>query len=286
MNKLLRTNFSRLFRMKSLYVAIGIMIFYPTMSCISSYSDMVQYGYQYIFEESLWNFGVMLAFVMPVIVHLFLAPEYTDHAIRNKIIIGHGKKNVFWANMITMMGASLILYFVWMVTFCVVGLNLLDVGNPVYVDIIISLEELLACWLLTVLLVLFGMFVPSKTSMGVLSMIISICLIASGVFLKSKLAQDEYVPENKVTFIETLDEEGNVSNEQESDKMVLNPKYIPEGSSKEVIRYIERINVGAQLLDVTDNHEIEAIWFFLFDGAMIVVACVYGAKLYKKKDIF
>lgn len=280
MSKLLCVNFRRLFHMKSFYLAITLMMFYPIMSCTSDYAEILEYGYAHYIEESIWSFGTMLSFAMPVLVYLFIGPDYTDKTIRNKLIIGYSKKDVFLANMFTMMGACFTLFLVWKITFCAIGLPLLYVGNPLYIDILISLEELAACMLLTSILVLLVMFVSGKVSAGILAMVLSLCLIASGVIIKTRLAEEEFI-DSEPTWIE-FDGTVHVNG---TNATVPNPKFIPEGPTKEAIRYIERINVGAQLLDVTDNHEIAPVWYLFFDNVMIGLIVAGGIVLYKRKDI-
>lgn len=281
MSKLLRVNFRHLFRMKSFYFAIAIMIYCPIMSCISDYMEMTEYGYVHSIEESIWQFGVSYAFIVPVLVHLFIGPDYVDKTIRNKLIIGYGKKDIFMANMITMMVACLILFFVWNIFFWAIGSNMLVVESPIGMHIVITLEELLAVLFLTALLVLLAMFMSGKVTAGVLSMILALCIIASGLIIKRDLAEEEFEDSNVVW---AIFEEG-AAPVQKSEK-VPNPRYIPEGPRKEALRYLERVDVGAQLLDVTDNHEIDCIWYFAFDSIMILLICAGGSAMYKRKDIF
>lgn len=280
MFKLLRSNYTRLFRMKSLYFAIAFMIFYPAMSCISDYSEMLEVGYPRYFEEAFWAFGTLLAFIMPVLVHLFIGPDYADKTIRNKLVIGHTKRQIYFANLITMMTVTLLLFVIWNITYCLIGLPLLSRSGSVSFDIIISLEELMACFLLTALLVLIAMFMTNKVSAGITMMLVALGLLATGVMLKTTLAQEEYISAMTVTVSVDMQQSF------DTDQMIPNPKYVPEGQQKETIRYMERMNVGAQLLDVTDNHEISPVWFFVFDSIMIIVICAGGAALYKRKDLF
>lgn len=97
MYKLLRAGYARLFRMKSFYIGIALMIFYPVMSNIDSYSSMKNDGYVYWFEESLWVFGTFMALIMAVVVHVFIGRDFADKTIRNKLIVGHTKEKYFLA---------------------------------------------------------------------------------------------------------------------------------------------------------------------------------------------
>lgn len=183
-----------------------------------------------------------------------------------------------------MMTAALIYFAVWNITYFAIGLPLLPMDNPLILDLIISLEELIACLLLTSMLVLLAMFVSTKISAGVLSILLSLTLLFFGVFLKTRLNQPEFIEESSITLSEF--EEGNSPQyESVESKMVSNPKFIPEGPQRDALIFLENISVGAQLIDVNDNHEVGILWYVLFDNAMIILICCAGSHLFGRKDI-
>lgn len=287
MNKLLRANFSRLFKMKSFWLAMIIVIYYPIMSVLDSYSEMKSTGYVCWFESSFWVMGALIAMMMAVLVHIFIGTEYSDKTIRNKMIVGHSKQNVYISNMLTMWATAGILSLTWIATYCAIGLFLLPMGNSFLKDFIITVEAFVAILLMTALLVLLAMFVSSKISAGVLSMLTCLILLAIGVWMKTALAQKQYIKAYKYVdnTVSTVEIDGEDITEVSWDEDIANPNYIPEGPQKEALRYAMNMSVGAQLLDVNDNHEIGFLWFIVFDNLMLLVITFAGAHIYKRNDI-
>lgn len=277
MRRLFRTNFSKLFRMKSFYLFLAVMIWYPAMSNFSRYSEMLT-GYPRWFEESLWVYGLLSLFIMPVMVHLFITPDYADKTIRNKLIIGHCKSKIYLSNMITMLCVTLIYFMAWNITYFGIGLPLFYKANPLKMDLLFCFEELIASLFITALLVLFAMFVSSKISAGILCISLSLILMFSGLWTKTRLAQPELIDEERIMVVvnDTYNEE---------DHLVPNPKFVPAGPQRDALIYFERINPGAQLIDIGDIHEVDLIWYVLYDNIMLLLIAFGGAKIYKRKDI-
>ena len=80
-------------------------------------------------------------------------------------------------------------------------------------------------------------------------------------------------------------EDNVVKNSDEGKHLVPNPKFVPEGPQRDALINFERINPGAQLIDIGDIHEVDLIWYVLYDNIMLLLITFGGAKLYKRKDI-
>lgn len=290
MNKLLRANFSRLFRSKIFYTGIGIMLIYPVFSIISQYFDAQSYSYIAWLEDSLWTSGAILPFIMGVLVPTFIGTEYSDKTLRNKLIVGHTKQKIYISNMITMLTAAVIMLLIWNIVYFSLGIALLSIGKTIFTDFLICLETLMASLLFTALLVMISMFVSSKSGSSVLCLLTVLILIFFGVWLLTKLSQEEYISGYRLysTYI-TDDEDEPVDLEDTElttwEEMVPNPDYIPEGSQRNCMIMIRNISVGAQIIDNETDHQVGPIWFFLFDPAMILLITYGGAFLFRRKDI-
>lgn len=305
MNKLLHANFSRLFRSKIFRIGCALMVIYPIFAILSQYFDAKAYGYIAWLEESLWVSSAFLAFICGVLVPTFIGSEYSDKTIRNKLIVGHTKAKIYFSNMITMLTAAVIMSLIWNIVYFSFGSVFLPFANPMSRDLVCCLESLIACLLLTALLVMTAMFVSSKSASAVLGLSMVLVLLFFGIWVKTKLSQEEYIEAYRLSATGSiLEDEGENDTDSPNDagatisfddasgssiiswdEMVKNPDYIPEGTERDVLTTLMNISAGAQIIDTEGDHDIGLLWFILFDPAMILVISVGGAYIFKKKDI-
>ena len=95
MSKLLHSNFERLKRYPIFWIEMILAIGYSIFVCMILYQDMIRYEESVAMESILFNFLVLIGIVMAVFCSLFIGTEYSDGTIRNKLIIGHSRNNIF-----------------------------------------------------------------------------------------------------------------------------------------------------------------------------------------------
>ena len=112
MNRLLAANIVRLRKNKCflggilLLVILGIL--YPVMKCI----EMKNTGYETTLDTGFFIGAAVLPVLLSVFVSLFIGTEYSDGTIRNKIMVGHERKSVYLANLLTNLIAAFALNIV------------------------------------------------------------------------------------------------------------------------------------------------------------------------------
>lgn len=123
MNNLLNANMSKIF--KSNYFYIGLV-------CSAVISLL------WIFQikndgGTLSEVVTLPIFLMPMLIAAFVglltAPEFTHGTVRNKIIVGHQRENIFFSSLISFSAASLIFYIVYEVITFTVGAAVIGVSN-------------------------------------------------------------------------------------------------------------------------------------------------------------
>ena len=114
MSNLLAEGFRRLFKGKRFYVVLAIIMAIPAAACI----------FIKIFEGGDVNVGDGLVFAMigimtmfiSIAAGLFIVQDFKNNTIRNKIIIGHSRTNIYLANLIV----SLTVAFIYQVAYWLV----------------------------------------------------------------------------------------------------------------------------------------------------------------------
>ncbi len=117
MNKLLRSNFSRLWKSKIFWICMGAMLVYAIVymlnGCRQAEMDMSEY--QYSIDNYYFHFALLIGFFCALFSSMFFGTEFSDGTIRNKIFVGHTIESIYLAGLITTFTATLLIMSVWLV---------------------------------------------------------------------------------------------------------------------------------------------------------------------------
>ena len=117
MNKLLRSNFSRLWKNKLFWLCMGAMLVYSIVymlnGCRQATMDMSEYHYG--LDQYYFHFALLIGFFCTLFSSMFFGTEYSDGTIRNKIIVGHTRANIYMSSLVTTFIATLLIMSAWLV---------------------------------------------------------------------------------------------------------------------------------------------------------------------------
>lgn len=109
MRKLLSASFSRLWKDKTFLIA---MVTVTVVSVIFNYlnfqSSISSEEPAYV-EDVLLNMFPVIAYVCVSFIAMFIGTEFDENTIRNKLIVGHTRTEIYFANYLVCMAASLLL---------------------------------------------------------------------------------------------------------------------------------------------------------------------------------
>lgn len=106
MSKLLRTNFIRLWKDKIFWIGIAVMMcssLYKTISILIAHSEPGDVALSNVF----FKYTTYILILGCVFCSLYIGTEYSDGTIRNKLIMGHNRQNIYCANLIVCIIANL-----------------------------------------------------------------------------------------------------------------------------------------------------------------------------------
>lgn len=116
MRRLLRADFSRLWRNKTFWLCMGVMLIYALAYMLAgsrqAAADPSEYSYS--LDEYYFHFALSIGFFCMLCSSMFFGTEYSDGTIRNKIIAGHTRINIYLASLITTFAAALLILSVWL----------------------------------------------------------------------------------------------------------------------------------------------------------------------------
>lgn len=111
MRKLLAANSARLKKDKIFWLSLICLSAASVFFSFLSYQTSMRFDYisSYYDEDLLFNLLPMIPFVCAMFISLHLGTEFDENTIRNKLIVGHTRTEIYFANYLTCMFASLIL---------------------------------------------------------------------------------------------------------------------------------------------------------------------------------
>lgn len=131
MSRLLSANFARLGKNRLFRVAItftaALSVFVITQYIFLA-EDWREAGETLHFENGYFTLGPIIGLPITLVIIFFLGAEYSDGTIRNKIIAGYTRAEIYLANLITCAFISSLIDMVWLV--CgLIGLPFMECGR-------------------------------------------------------------------------------------------------------------------------------------------------------------
>lgn len=115
MTNLLRANFSRLKRdgmfWSCVFTVLACSIGFMVLWCLEN----AERGALTDLDEFYFRFSAAMGFFYAMFTCLFLSVEYGEGTIRNKLAVGHTRREVYLSNFITVFAASLCMAAAWLV---------------------------------------------------------------------------------------------------------------------------------------------------------------------------
>ncbi|MGN1001795.1 MAG: ABC transporter permease subunit [Oscillospiraceae bacterium] len=279
MTKLLSAYFTRLVREKALWLFAAGMLLAAALVMLSGIQNDVRYGSSMTLEEAAFNSATFIGLFCAVAVTLFLGKEYSDGTVRNKLITGHKRGQIYLACLTASLAAAEIVAVAWFLG----GL----IGIPHFGLWTMAPEQLLLNLLLTALstaalasvFCLVGMLVTNRTASVVASIFLWLGLLLLGSFLYNQLCE----PEMTISGV-TITAEGGLQLGDE----IPNSAYVGGMARKVFTALLNILPTGQAILlanldDVTvpADPALEAVGSVL----LILLTTAAGVLAFRKKDL-
>lgn len=300
MSRLLSANFARLFRSLWFWTCGLLMLLYSLWQA----ADVLSWAYNGIWAgeradyvtSRLGDFTVPMLVVLPVLCALFLGAEYHNNTIRNKVVAGFRRRQIYLANLVTVLAAALIYAGAHVLVMTVAGLCIRtqswDMGEYAR-RLLYCLPFILAVAAISTML---SMLIRLR-ALPVLVILLSVALLwlPQRIYMRLSSGPEDVVTEG-VYSIETRDSEGEVTVSYWKDdkevawedlERVPNPKYVPEPRRSAYYFLIEALP-GGQAFYLSDSLNLERGSFLEMAACSLTLAAAstaLGLLLFKRKDL-
>lgn len=101
MTALLSAQFSRLWKTRAFWIMIGATAVLSLWLCGVNYSPEIQSSSRpLVLDDEFFTFFQFSGFMSAAFISLFLGTEYADSTLRNKLIAGHKRRNIYFSGLI------------------------------------------------------------------------------------------------------------------------------------------------------------------------------------------
>ena len=280
MRKLLTANFSRIWQSRVFWLGMAAMCGLGILAVIMRYRDILEdSSYAYTTADGFWFLGgLYISVILSVFISLWLGTEYHDGTMRNKLMVGHTRWEIYAANWLTCTISSIMMHIGYIFMVAVFGTLLLEpFVTPVHILVISTLASLMTVVAMSSVFVMIAMLVSSKSTGAVISMMIALAMLLGSMTVHNKLTAPEYYESNF-----QMSENGEIV----QGDPIPNPKYL-RGTEREIYQFIQDFQPDGQMMQFNtgDNFPDHIRRFPVYSILLTAITTGIGYALFRRKDI-
>lgn len=276
MSKLIYANFYRIFKNKIFYVEIIFTAAFSLFIVLVNYSPKIQASDNGVYlDDVFFNLYLCLGFILAAGISLIVGTEYSDGTIRNKLIVGYTRKQIYFSNLISAAVPSCMVLMVHGIITYGVGYFLF--GNfqlPLEQILIALLSAFLVTMVFSTLFVAVAMNCSNKAVTAVVSLLIVLGITYLSSFIDNMLSEPEMVYESIIYSGEGI----------ECGNMVKNPAYVG-GLQREIYEFMDDLLPTGQLLQMYSMKFTNYVYWPLYSIVLFTGITLVGMLLFQKRDI-
>lgn len=277
MRKLLNANFARLWKSKVFWVLELFAFLWGTAMYVMVYKNVQNIGMDWLLANADYYFFFVVLYMSAltaVFASLYIGTEYSDGTMRNKLVVGHCRRDVYLSNLTVTTIVTLIIMLTHFLAAIVVGIP------AVGMDVLTAVDHIplkIGCSLVVILayasvFTLLAMLDTSKARCAVLSIVLALALILIGFAVFGTLAQPE------LTSKMVMQEDGSFLRQEN----IPNPRYV-SGWMRSVLSTAEMFLPSAQGVRIASGKLSMPGVIGVFVLSMLLN--MIGIMFFKKKDI-
>lgn len=278
MSKLFRANFTRLWKGKAFWVCMFFSFLDAMHTIVMRYINFKLYGDIFLPKENLpFQETIMVFLYSAVLIGFFVGTEYSNRTLRNKLIIGHSRGAVYFANLIVCAAASVIIHTVYVLT-------TLLIGFAIFGNFIGTAEKFLWLYIVSIIIVtaFASMFMPISMLIAKKSAGVTVAIITAFVLSMTAIEIDSSLNNFIMNESHTLLEAKGMTEDIQLDINTIEVS----GNQRKIYEILYEILptchvIQLQYGDLTEH----SAKIPLCSAAVITVTTAFGVLIFRRKDL-
>lgn len=277
MRKLLRAGLRRLFTSRSFLLSCAAMFAAGAALPVIHYFDNLNNQAAWSADSSCFIYAYLAPIMCAIVSALFIGCDYSDGTMRNKLIAGHRRYNIYLSDLICCICAGIMLSLAYALPHTCLGLILLggfttDAGTLIAcAGVSLALIAAFAA-----LFTLIALLCTGKAGSIAACILLTFALLFVGIRITSALNEPEYFSGYSYT-------QGGVTVDESETK---NPYYL-SGAKRGIYEFLNSFTPGGQVLLVAGlrAEAADAAMLLLYDAVILLGATGCGILFFRKKDL-
>lgn len=277
MSKLLSANIMRLWKEKVFWIVIAIVFGLGAVIPISIKISEIRLGVYNSIDPVFGQFAIFIGVVLAIFCSFFVGKEYSDGTIRNKIICGKKRADIYLVNFLTCAMVGLMLCIAFFLPYLGIGIPLLGSFH---------MEKENVFWLFLTVIALSIAFASIYNLIAMLStskaVTASACILLTFFFLYLGFQLTGMLKQPEIIDGTAYDENGIPYQEVED---FPNPEYL-QGWERWVVRFSCNLIPGGQVAQCVGRGTFGDLpQLPIYSLGVIVVTTGIGVFVFGKKDL-
>lgn len=279
MRKLLAAGFSRMWKSRVFWVLEAASFVLGSIFYFLVILNTRNLGENWIIKNANFYFFLFIlcsGIFISIFASLFVGTEYADGTIRNKLTVGHSRRDVYLSNLILCGMAGLLFGVTHILTAMLMGIP--GVGFVVFTAISSPFWRLCCCMLIILcyssIFTFFAMVYSNKAQLSVINILLAISLLLLGLYVFGKLQEPEFASRM------VMQEDGSFLLEEN----IPNVAYV-DGTLREVMEWVDAMLPSSVGMHIVQRSESFSVRFPVCVLGLAIVFMGVGIALFKRKDI-
>lgn len=276
MRKLLAANFSRLWKDTIFWLAMLCMTAGSVFFSYMNYQTSLRYDSDPIYvEDVLFNLFPMIAFVCAGFISLYLGTEFDENTIRNKLIVGHTRTEVFFSNYLTCMVASLELLFGILIFSGVTGYIFIKEFMMDWTQLAFLILCCILCTMVfSAICVGFAMNIHKKAISVVVTTLFMFGILFAASYIEGALMEAEMIYDFAVITMDGV----------QFGDLIENPAYVG-GTARTVMEFIYDMLPTGQAIQLNNMTFDRCLRWPWLSAIMLILTTAAGYLPFRKRDV-
>lgn len=265
----------RLRRSKSFWCLMAFEGIVGLVIPILNYRNNLKFQQEIPLDSNSFAFVTFMVVLSAVLASLFLGTEHSDGAIRNKIIVGNRRHQIYLANLSAVYLGSLLLCACFLVPYLAVGIPLLGFYQTEISVILLNLLTAAVLMLaVTSIYTALTMLNQNKAIVVAVCILLSFAILMVGAYINAALTAPEFLDGI------SIDQATGVLQQE----VIPNPRYL-RGTMRKVFEFFYDFLPGGQAIQLS-SMEVAAPWRLMAYSLVIsLVSSTVAVFFFRRKDL-
>lgn len=276
MSNLFRAGVWRLKKNRMFWICMFAVAAYVLFACFGDYREMQRYDVVYLFDDVMFVYVPPLGILIAMVLGLFAGTEYSEGTIRNKIISGKSREQIYLSGLFVSAFAAVGLYAAGLLVSCAAGIPIFGFAKASAgrVFCMVAVGSLASIAYASIFYAI-AMVCQSRAHTVMIDELLSFLLLFAAIYVLQKLSAPQMYDQA------VLGADGQITMEK-----VTNPGYLT-GISREIYAFVLDLLPSGQTLQLMEGllGGANTVRMAVLAVADILVSSAAGMFLFGRRDI-